>query len=374
LPQEALTQFTVVLRCAESMLRIPFSRALAIAPLTSEFGNHTLKVLTRTDPAEGFKTPLPRELWIEVTGPAPSIEAALALAAASANEYVRQLAFAANAWQGLLSVHLAYDSTPGKRTRQFFQNWIRDEVGLPRVARDVDPNLMLRVLAAIAQLPKKQLGRVSRAIIQYTDALQHWKPGSEVYALSHLYMGVEAITPLVLDQELLRRNMKSRQELERALRGPPPDSFLLRLGAFVYRGLGGYIPSKLDSWVRAEIIFRNDKATFKGAKRASDHFEHGISHHQEVHATAVQCVEKTAQYLRDAILDLLPMSQDDRNVLRASRYARPASTSGFERQFLATIDSSDSDLAAPDQAYPFVTWRFDLKESASRKLVVKKCG
>jgi hypothetical protein len=359
---ETLTQFTVVLRCAESMVRFPLSRGLQIAPLKTQFGEHTLKFLTRTDQAGAFQTPLPREVWIEVTGPAPSIEVALAHAAASANEYVRQLAFAANAWQGLLSVHLAYDSTPGKPRREFFQNWIRDETGLPRVARSVDPDLMYRVLAAVAQLPTRSHARVSRAIVQYTDALQHWKPGSEVYALSHLYMGVEAITPLVLDQELRKRNLKRRRDLERQLGGPPPTNVPLRLATYFYRKCGGYIPSKLDSWVRSELIFRRDQDTFRAAKRASDHFEHGVSHHHEVHELAVRCLPKTAQYLRDGILELLSLEPGDRLLLAAAPYALPASTSGFERQLLATIDSTDADVAAPDQAYPLVTWRFDLKE------------
>ena len=69
--------YTVVLRCAESLLRIPAGRGISVGPINSAYGHYELKLLTRTEQAKGIVTPLPRELWIQVTGEvAPEIWAA----------------------------------------------------------------------------------------------------------------------------------------------------------------------------------------------------------------------------------------------------------------------------------------------------------
>ncbi|MHB1189159.1 hypothetical protein [Thiobacillus sp.] len=284
------------------------------------------------------------------------------IAAATANEYLRQVAFGANAWHGLLNIHLAYESTHGCRQRTFFQNWVTDERGLPRVARTIDPDLMYRLLAAMTQLSRKDRPRIIRAITQYTDALQHWKLGNELYALAHLYMGVEAITPTAIRWEIARRGLSDRKELERAVLNPPKPRLWFRITRFLYLRAGGYIPpASLDTWARREVIFRGDIETFKTAKAASDKLEHGLAQHDEVHQLATKCVEKCASYLRNAILDLIPLSDENRTALSTKPYATPASTGGFDRQLLATITCEQGELAALDQAYPFVRWEFDLE-------------
>jgi hypothetical protein len=354
--------YTIVLRCAEGVMRIPVGKGIQIGPINTQHGAYQVKFLTRTDELKGIATPLPRELWIEVTGSAPNVDVALNTAASLANYYVRQLAFAANAWHGLLGVHLAYESTPGSKARLFFQNWLRDEVGLPRVARNVNTDLMLRVVIAITRLPQNDQVRVIRAITQYTDALQHWRIGGELYSLAHLYMGVEAITPSVIRRELDSRALKHRRQLEMQIFGVSKDSLVLKVTRSLYRRAGGYIrPPNLDSWARRQLIFDGDDETFRTAKQASDNLEHGLAHHEEIHQLAVKCVEKCASYLRKAILTLLPISDEDRLALMEKPYTKPATTSGFDRRLLATIMSDLDDIAAPDQAYPYVRWEFNLK-------------
>jgi len=354
--------YTVVLRCADAHFRVPAGQMILISPITSEHGNMALRVLTRTDAIEGIETPIPREIWIEVTGPAPSLNIAVNTSASTANDFIRQVAFGANAWHGLINVHLAFNNTSGRQEREFFQNWVPDERGLPRQARDVDPDLMYRLLAAIATSKKRERPRILRAITQYTDALQYWKQGNDLYALAHLYMGVEAITESVIRAEVRRRGFKKRKELEVELNGPPAESFLLRLATFLYVRAGGRRKETLASWARLELIFCRDKETYSAAKKASDGLEHGFAAHREVQRLAKQCVEKTAEYLRKSILLQIEISDDDFIALTSKPYERPTNTGGFERQFLATIVSDDEDVAAPDQAYPFVRWQFNLKE------------
>ena len=353
--------YTVVLRCAESQLRVPPKKGLLISPIASEYGNYELRIQTRTEEEPRFQSPIPRELWIEVTGPAPSVEVALNIAAATANQFVRQVAFAANAWQGLLTVHLAYESTPGCRERAFFQNWVMDERGLPRPARTFDPDLIFRFLVALAHVAPNDRLRIVRSITQYTDALQHWKVGSELYALAHLYMGVEAITPTAIRSAISSRGLKDRRALESTVLEATKYSLRQRIARWIYPRAGGHTPSaRLDTWARREIIFRGDEETFRIAKGASDSLEHGLAQHEEVHKSAIRCVEKCASYLRHAILDIVPIGADDRAALRVKPYANPASTGGFERQFLATITCDEDEIAAPGQVYPTVRWEFNL--------------
>lgn len=356
----ALKTYTVVIRCSESLLRIPAERGIRIAPMRSPHGNYELTLLQRTEQVPHIKTPIPRELWIQVRGPAPSLEVAINIAVASASDYVRQFAFGANAWHGLVGVHLAYESTDGSTERQFFQNWVVDERGLPRVAREVDPCLIYRLLLAVARMPQEDRSRLVRAIVQYTDALQHWKPGSELYALSHLYMGVEAVTPLVIRREIASGGLRNRKQLEEALNGPPADSFVLRVATYLYRKAGGHVPSRLEPWARRDVIFRGDKDTYRAAQRASNQLEHGLAHHADVHSLAAKSVAKTAEYLRETMLKLLQLDDADREQLTKGKYAAPLNAGGFERQLLGVIKSNDEQVARSDQLHPYVRWEFNL--------------
>jgi hypothetical protein len=355
-----LKRYTVVLRCKQSLFRVPAERGIRIAPMQSEHGDYELMLLQRTEQLPHIETPVPREPYIEVSGPAPSLEAALNIAVASANDYVRQVAFGANAWHGLLDVHLAYESTDAAIEREFFQNWVVDERGLPRVAREIDPDLMYRLLLAIAGMPHEERSRLVRAIVQYTDALQHWKPGSELYALSHLYMGVEALTPLVIRREIAARGLRTRKQLEEALHGPPADSFVLRVATYLYRKAGGYIAGRLEPWARRDVIFRGDKNTYRAAQRASNQLEHGSAHHADIHSLATAALVKTAEYLRETVLQMLQIDRTDYEQLTAGTYGTPLNAGGFERQLLGVIRSKDGQFAAAGQLYPYVRWEFNL--------------
>lgn len=358
---DKLPTYTVVLRCTESQLRLPPGKGLLISPIVSEYGNYELRIQTRIDEESKFQSPIPRELWIEITGPAPSVEIAVNLSIATADQFVRQVAFGANAWQGLLTVHLGFESTPGRRDRAFFQNWVVDERGLPRPARTFDPDLLIRLLVALGEVPTGERPRITRAITQYSDALQYWKPGGELYALAHLYMGVEAITAAAISAEVRKRGLPNKRALEQiALRTSRPP-LRLRIARWIYPRAGGQTQSALlDIWARREIIFRGDDETYRVAKRASDGLEHGFESHDAVHRLAVQCVEKCAHYLRRTILEILPMRAEDRDALLNKPYAVPANTGSFERQLLATITCESDEIYPTGQMYPVVRWEFNL--------------
>lgn len=169
-------------------------------------------------------------------------------------------------------------------------------------------------------------------------------------------------TPTVIRHEVQRRGLKDNKALEKQLNGPPADSLLLRFTTFLYVRTGGRVNSTLEAWARREIIFRGDRETFKTAKAASDKFEHGGAHHGEVHALAVKSINKTAHYLRRAILELLNPMGADFSALLEMPYEQPMRNGGLGRQLHATLRNDGDEVAALDQAYPLVKWEFKLHE------------
>jgi hypothetical protein len=360
-PKSPGKRYTIVLRCAESAIRMAQGQGLRIVPIATSFGEYDLKIVTRTEKVAAFDTPLPRELWVEVSGNAPTLQDAANIAYALADEYVRIAAFATNAWQGLLEFHLGFDSSAEGDKREFHQNWVFDEQGLVRPARNVNPGVAIKLFEAYARLEAGERNRILRAIFMYTDSLQFWKHGGEIHALAHLYMGVEAITPLVVMGEVRRRGLKNREELDVALHGAPADSWKLRWATWLYVKCGGRRGSQLDAWIRREIIFKGDANTYKAAKGASDKWEHATDDRARIHQLASASLSSTANYLRSAILDILPLESVDRQALASGEFSTPASTLGYQRWVSGLLNSSGKELAAPDQAYPILRWEFTMK-------------
>src|SRR5207244_1604747 len=111
-------------------------QGIRIAPIKSPFGDYILRIRTRYEELPNIATPVPRELWIETEGNAPSLDVAIHFSRSLAEEFLTYLSVASNAWYGLLTVHLAYP-IGDMRERSFFQNWVVDERGVPRLARTV---------------------------------------------------------------------------------------------------------------------------------------------------------------------------------------------------------------------------------------------
>lgn len=58
----SLKTYTVVIRCSDSLIRIPEGRGILIAPLRSPHGDYELRVVQRSEKAPNIDTPIPREL------------------------------------------------------------------------------------------------------------------------------------------------------------------------------------------------------------------------------------------------------------------------------------------------------------------------
>ena len=235
---------------------------------------------------EGFESPVPRGLWIDARGTAPSLNSAIETFTNASQLFVNLISFSTNAYAGESEFHLAFDNTSGLKEREFFQQFIKEERELPPLSRKIKPELVNTLIDVLGKHENKD--RLIRAIVQYVLALGYWKRGSEILATAHLYMGMESLVPVIRRVELVNRGLNSTQELADCW-GIPLDN--------------------LDSRIRRDNLFQADYDCHRDAKRASDGVEHGYLSFDEIRPLAQDVRDKTATYLRTAIIRLLHLPE-----------------------------------------------------------------
>lgn len=307
---------------------------ITLKDFPSTNGKLNLRLKTRYR-NEGFSSPVPRELYIEAIGPAPSTDEAIQISGAIVRSLISVLALSANAYIEVPKINLAFDTTPNKRERKFFEKFIEDEIGIPSPGRSLNPLVTINLIQAITKHPEIQ--RLLRAITQYHFALLNWKPGFEIPALAHMYMGVEALTKAVL------RNYCKKNNID--------ESVLITSW--------GIRKERLDSEVRLRLLFLGDNDCYMKAKEASDGFEHGYKSFTDIHTIANETLEKTASYLRSGIFDLLHLESEDLKILLDPPFNIPCPWL-ITRSIGGTIISETGKLAADGQEYPFVKWHYKI--------------
>ena len=329
---------------ADSDARFTEDRSLRINAFPTDLGPVDITYLTRHS-EEGHESPVPREMWIDVRGEAEAelVDVVGAYANAGA-QFIPMIAMCANAWVGDVEPKIAFDATADATKRRHFTNFVREESGtMPRPGRNVDPAATVSFISAVASHPQTE--RLRRAIQQYAMALGHWKMGHETMALAHLYIGMEALTPVAV-----------RRERERLDVG---DEGLAQAYGIAERRRGARA-TKLHSVVRREVLFRGDDEAASKAREASDGFEHGFLDFVKIRGLAQEVRDRTAQYLRAAIFDLADTDAEIRDTLNAPPFDVPL-RSFLSRYMWGTLLGEATDMAAPDQAYPLITWGSRLK-------------
>lgn len=325
-------EYVVVIRAGDR-LRLAPNEELKIDFKTKE-QNVILTFRTRYRD-EGFDTAVPRELWIDVRGPALSLNDAAAQFTNLAMFFTTVISFCANGYAGDCLFHLAYDNTPGRKEREFFEQFVEDERGLPHISRRIKPESVTDFISVLGV--HEHTKRLRRAVIQYVLALKYWSKGEEILAVAHLFMGMEALIPLIRSEELKKQGFASTQQLA--------DSWGIQL-------------NELDSKIRRDILFQGDQECHKEAKQASDGVEHGFLGFDEVRPLAISVRNATAKYLRNAIIKLLELPSECEDDLLRSAYEKPMGTEGYIRYLRGHLLSEEDEFAAADQEYPIVTWKF----------------
>lgn len=318
-----------------------------VSNFATSLGPVTITYRTRFG-SEGYDATVPREMWIEVAGSAEAdLATVISVFGGAAGQFLPTIALCANASVEDAEPKLAFDGTPGRHERAFFQNFVREEFGtLPPPRRLVTTEAIVGFVGSLIALPTREADRLRRATAQYAMALRHWFPGNETMALAHLFIGMEALAPLALEAEC-------------AEAGLGVDDLASSWG--IQERRRGARRNKVQAEARRRRLFKGDNVAATKARKASDGFEHGFMDFAEVRTLATDARDRTAEYLRSAIFDLARLADSTREALDAPPYSTPLN-SVLSRYHWGKLVGDTDDLAAPDQEYPGFRWSSRLKE------------
>lgn len=328
--------YTVVSR-AQSGVRFPKDAPLTLEQYPSVLGRVDIVVRTRLVHVGGMSKPAPMGLMAEVRGCAPSLNDAVQQFSGVVQSLCPVFTFIGNSPIEDMTPEIGYEVTPGVSERDFFQQFIREERLLILDRRRIPTDLAVRVLRALVS--HAEADRIRRALGQYYQALRNWEPGQEVLALAHLWMGAEALTPAVLRRFLTTKSI-DRVELAKSWQVEERH---------------------LDAETRKRLIMQGDTDAYATARKASDGFEHGFLGFSELRNHSERVRSKVANLLRLAILKELGLSAADEATLCSPPYDQPGHL-GFAKYLRGKLVGGTDDLAAPDQAHPFLKWETTFQE------------
>lgn len=292
----------------------------------------------------GFNTPVPEDLWVHTEGSAPSIEAAVRIAAVGSQEILVAIGLAANAWMGKVEPEVAFDSTKGKTTRDFWQAFVPELPIAVVPGRFVEIRSSMGLLKALQDSPYKDA--LLRAAGQYCAALERWTLGAEVLVVAHLFMAAEAIKGAALRKHLADLNLS---EGELATRWGYKQSD------------GSKIKLFLESNSRRRLVFEGDDACHRSAKAISDSFEHGFSYNgKNLTDDADAIAEAVAAHVRKCLLSVTGMAAPEQDALLAAPYDRPLGPLRHWNIFRGTLQGEGESYAHPGAAYPIMIWKHRL--------------
>ena len=337
-----MPEYTVVLKSSAGVWFEP-DQALSVRFRTPA-GEYLVTCRTRYVD-EGVGHPVARELWVEVIGSGESLESAIEVMASPALSLSSVLAFVANAHSGELEVHVAFDSSAGVADREFLQVFVRDEKGTPWMKRRVDPSIVVGVLAALEEHPRRE--RLQRAVGYYRQALLNWQLGAESSAVSALFMGFETLKDVALDAELARLDATEIQLAQRwDIPADPANALRKRL---------------LDE-TRRRLLFHGDAECHKLAKRASDGLEHGFMDFHEIRMISLQAREATARHFRQSVIELLDPPTEIRDWMLAEPRLKPIGYGPLVKYLKGRLLGEGTRLAAAGEEYPMMTWEAGIKK------------
>jgi hypothetical protein len=178
----AVASFIVVLGADSDARFAEGGESLVINRFPTDLGPVTITYLTRQS-EEGYESPVPREMWIDVCGEADAeLVDVIGNYANAGAQFLPLIAVSANAWVGDAEPKIAFDATPAATERQHFSSFVREDFGVsPRPGRNVDAPATITLMDTVARHPATD--RLRRAVAQYAMALGHWKMGTKRWLL-----------------------------------------------------------------------------------------------------------------------------------------------------------------------------------------------
>jgi hypothetical protein len=273
--------------------------------------------------------PWPMFLICQAEASAETIDGAMEDAHALCSGLLSVLAFAANAAVGDLSVEVSFETTRGRSERDFFQLFI-ERPTIDWADRLCPREPFLGILPAI--MGHSEQPRLYRAVQQYRLALDSGTPGDELGAVAHLWMAVEALTTVMLREEI-------------AAVGGSREALLEEWSIDLKR---------LDAEVRLRRVFQGDADLYMLCKESSDAFEHGFRSYGEVYRAIKDRASEVFRLVRTAILSAAGVEGELFEALTAHPNDTPLGLQPIARQLRAKLITSSDDLNEADRRYPFV--------------------
>ncbi len=345
-----ISQYVAVFRGSSAVVFLPETQIRVRVP--GSLGTVIITFQTRYID-KGLASPIPGDLSIDARGPAESIENAVSVFGGSIESLATVISFSANSAIGGLEPELVFNNTPGVKVRDFLQSVLPDERNIMHAARNVNKEATLGLIDAIEAHPEKD--RILRAMTQYSLALRNWRRGHEILATAHLYIGMEALT-----QAVFRSNINAsgfdEEQYARSL-GIDPQSLKPC----------DSLSAVIKVAVRKNLLFEKDNECYQDAKAASDGFEHGFMSFSKIRDKARTVREKTAAYLRKAILNLVTVKEAHRKILFASPYNEPLGYWPVVKYIRGDLLGDSDDLAAKGEEYPIMSCRSTIKSAERLK-------
>lgn len=334
-----MSQWVAVVRARSHVAVAQDGQILRVvdAPLFDSHGAGVIEVRTL------FETVAPgvqihRDLLIAVRGPAESIDEAASQLGTTAAALVPVLSFAMNAYIEPPRPFVVYEVGEGASESEFRQDFAQEYIvdsGIPRQARRLRPPAVGHLITALGQNGEQE--RIRRAIDQYWLALSHWVPARRALALSHLFMGAEALKVAALRRYLLDRGVTA-DELA--------DEWN------VQRRDGAYRRGDLEAAARLHLIFQGDETTHRTVSDASDAYEHGYGNLGDIDKAAALARDKTADYLRRSIIACSGVPPEIEAELVSAPLAEPLEVWGLTRTLRADIINLTGEPAG-DAGFPY---------------------
>jgi len=291
----------------------------------------------------GFSVLVAGDMWMDAEGEAAEVEEAIGAFSNAGRDIAAVISVVMNAAVAPLEGELAFEVTPGVTRRPFLQRFVEgDRMALS--SRFVDREKVGSVLQLLGGHPEQD--GLTRAIAQYSEALNHWRLGAELPTLAHLFMGVEAIKGPMWRQRMLQAGV-SKEELATEWGFDPKRR--MKIDEF------------LNAASRGILVFKGDARTLQKAKDVSDAFEHGFRNAGKLYKPARESLQLTARYLRSAIFELAGLNETEREGL-LSKFPKPRGLGGLEMYHRSTLVGEAGQLAADGQEYPHFDWEVDYEE------------